>query len=164
MDNFMKMGLMAVVFVGAVLIGGLAAEPINGQATTSTVRFTTSAFGVFNSCGGEDVRLSGTINNVIRFTQDANGGLHINGGHTNFQGVSGIGLTTGDKYIFAGGVNDISNIREVSANEFTFLAHGRLISQGSELNQLASTQVHVTFNANGEITAVTQQFKFECKG
>jgi hypothetical protein len=73
MDNFMKMGLMAVVFVGAVMIGGLAAEPINGQVTTSTIRFSGPVFGIVtNICGGEDVRLSGAQNFVIRFTQAAN--------------------------------------------------------------------------------------------
>jgi hypothetical protein len=157
---------IGVVIAIIVIIGGLAVVPSYGQATTSTIRLSGPISDIINnSCGGEDVQLSGTVNFVIRFTQDANGGLHnIIGGHTNFQGVSGIGLTTGDKYIFSGGVNDITNIREVSASEFTFLTHGRLISQGSELNQLASSLVHATLNANGEITVVTEQFKFECTG
>jgi hypothetical protein len=101
---------------------------------------------------------------VFRITTDANGGFHLNGGHTNFQGVTGVGLTTGRSYIFAAAVNDITNIRQVSVNEFTLVAHGRLITQGNEANQLASTQIHVTINANGQITADIGQFKFECKG
>ena len=138
-----------------------------GQATTSTIQFRSIVDGqVSNFCGNiaEDVRISGTVNTVIHTTQDANGGLHIIDGHTNFRGVSGVGLTTGNKYIFAGGVNPISNIREDSANVFTFLAHGRLISQGQQQNQLATTQFHLTFNANGEPTATIDKFVFECRG
>jgi hypothetical protein len=37
-------------------------------------------------------------------------------------------------------------------NEFTYLAHGRLISKGDQANQLGTTQIPVTFNAYGEIT------------
>jgi hypothetical protein len=121
---------------------GLNITPLAyGRATT--IQFRSIVDGqVGNFCGNiaEDVRISGTVNTVIHATQDAN----IIYGHTNFQGVSGVGLTTGNKYIFAGGVNPISNIREDSANVFTFLAHGRLISQGQQQNQLATTQFHLT--------------------
>ena len=147
---------------------GLNITPLAyGQATTSTIQFRSIVDGqVGNFCGNiaEDVRFSGTVNTVIHTTQDANGGLHIIDGHTNFQGVSGVGLTTGNKYIFASGVNPISNIREDSANVFTFLAHGRLISQGQQQNQLGTTQFHLTFNANGEPTATIDKFVFECRG
>ena len=138
-----------------------------GQATTSTIQFQSIIDGqVGNFCGNiaEDVRITGTVNNVIHITQDTSGGLHIIDGHTNFQGVSGVGLSTGNKYIFAGGVSPISNIMQDAANSFTFLAHGRLISQGPQQNQLATTQSHVTFNANGEPTATVASFVFECRG
>jgi hypothetical protein len=152
--------IVALVFAIGIMFTN---APAYAKAITSTEQFIGSVDGfVGEFCNGDDVRLSGNVNFVLHMTQDASGGIHIVGGHSNFQGVTGIGELTGNKYIFAGGVNDISNIREDSANEFTFLAHGRLISQGSQANQLASTQVHVTFNANGEITAEIRSFSFKC--
>jgi hypothetical protein len=150
-----------------VLIGGFSLTSVYGQATTSTVQFTTPVnTGVTYSCGGifEHVSLTGSINTVLHTTRDASGGVHIIDGHTNFQGLSGTGDITGTRYNFAGGVTPISSIGQDSANTLSFLAHGRLISQGQQENQLASTQFHVTFNANGQPTATVENFVFQCTG
>jgi hypothetical protein len=161
--KFIQQTTVIVALVFAIGIIFTTTTPAYAQAITSTERISGPVDGfVSNSCNGEDVKLSGNVNIVIHVTQDASGGFHIVSGHTNFQGVTGIGESTGDKYIFAGGVNPIQNIREGSVNESTFLAHGRLISQGNQANQLATTQFHVTFNANGEITAEIDSFSFKC--
>jgi hypothetical protein len=151
--------IVALVFATGVVF---MTAPAYAQAITSTVHvivplesFTT------NFCNGEAAVLSGNLNIVEHVTEDASGGFHIVRGHTNFQGVTGVD-ESGDKYIFAHAGSPIFNIRQDSANEFTFLANGRLISQGGEANQLATTQIHQTFNANGEITAEIISFSFKC--
>jgi hypothetical protein len=152
--------IVALVFAIGIIF---TTAPAYAQAITSKVHviepvdnFTT------NLCNGEAVELSGNLNIVQHVTEDADGRFQILSGHTNFQGVTGIGESTGNKYIFSAASSTILNIRQDSANEFTFLAHGRLISQGDGANQLATSQIHQTFNANGEITAEVLSFSFKC--
>jgi hypothetical protein len=154
--------VVALVFAttGIIFTGSI---PVYAQATTSTVQVIVPLDSVTtNTCNGEAVYLSGNENIVEHVTQDASGGVHIVNGHSNFQGATGVGDTTGTKYIFAHAGSPIFNIRQDSANEFTFLANGRLISQGGEPNQLGTAQIHQTFNANGEITAEIISFTLKC--
>jgi hypothetical protein len=161
--TYRSKSILLTPMIMAVLIG-VTVTAAYGQASVSTIQFSSPIGGqVSNFCGLEDVQLSGSVNNVLHITRDANGGLHIIDGHTNFQGVTGVGLTSGSRYIFAGGVNPISNVVQDSANSITFLAHGRLISPGQQTNQLATTQIHVTFNANGQVTSQVENFVFECR-
>lgn len=162
------MVLSTLVMFGIVFpFGGFMAGPAYGRATTGHVVLNLPvSFVATSECTPtEDIQFDGFVNLVFGFTDDANGGFHINDpGHSNLHGVKGVGLTTGHNYIFADANNGINNVRQDAPNEFTFLAHGRLISQGNEGNQLGTFQMHVTINANGQVTAQFESTTLECKG
>ncbi len=110
---------------------------------------------------GEIVALSGVVHMVFSVTTDASGGLHVDT-HSNNQGVSGSGITTGDKYQATGG-NRFSSNTNGAASEFTFVDSFQLIGQGPGNNLVIHETVHMTINANGDVTANILSVDSECK-
>jgi len=109
---------------------------------------------------GEIVDLTGEVHAVFSVTVDANGGVHI-ATHFNNAGVNGIGLTTGNKYQASGGDYFVSNSGG-TANELTFVNNFLLVAPGSGNNLRVHELAHVTVNANGEITAETDNITVDC--
>jgi hypothetical protein len=120
---------------------------------------------VSNPCAlngrGEMVALSGEEHAVFIVTSDAKGGLHIST-HFNNQGVGGVGLTTGDRYRGTGN-NRFSSSSRAAMSEFTFVNNFHLISAGAGSNLLLHETVHVTINANGEVTSSVMDIRVECR-
>jgi hypothetical protein len=109
---------------------------------------------------GETVTASGQGRAVFRTIVDASGGIHTSF-HINYQGVSGSGLSTGDKYQ---GVGVFQGTTTSSAGSVsTFSRTLRLIGQGANNNLIMRTQFHLTFNANGELTAIVESDTLECQ-
>jgi sorbitol-specific phosphotransferase system component IIA len=81
--------------------------------------------------------------------------------HFNYAGVSGIGLTTGNKYQASGGDHFVSNSGR-PGNEFTFVNNFLMTAPGRGNNLRVHELVHVTVNANGEITAETDNITVDC--
>jgi len=113
-----------------------------------------------NGGAGELVDLSGTLHVLILVTVDSDSGFHAKS-HFQPQGVSGIGQTTGAKYQ-ATGVTQ-SQFNGKVGSEFTFVNNFRIIGQGPGNNFLVHQNVHVTVNANGEVTANVDNSSVECK-
>lgn len=109
---------------------------------------------------GEIVNLSGTLHMVFHTTTDASGGFHSTS-LSQPQGVSGTGLTTGDKYQGTGETQSTFNGKVGS--EFTFVSNFKIIGQGPGNNFLVHENFHVTVNPNGEVTVFVDNFSFECK-
>lgn len=109
---------------------------------------------------GEVVNLSGTLHVLFHTTIDASGGFH-----STFlsqpQGVSGTGLTTGDKYQGTG--ESQSTFNGKVGFESTFVSNFKIIGQGPGNNFLVHENFHVTVNPNGEVTAFVDNFSVECK-
>lgn len=106
------------------------------------------------------IDLTGEVHAVFSVTVDANGGVHIST-HFNNVGVSGIGLTTGDRYHAAGPNHFVSNSRGTQ-NELTFVNDFLLVAPGSGNNLRIHELVHVTVDANGEITAEVNSLAVDC--
>jgi hypothetical protein len=113
-----------------------------------------------NGGAGEEVALSGTLHDLFHITFDGSGGFHLKF-HDNPQGLSGTGLTTGDKYQ-ATGVTQSQFTGKVGSEE-TFINNFRIIGQGTGNNFLLHENYHVTVNANGTLTAFVDNFRLECK-
>lgn len=109
---------------------------------------------------GEEVRLYGKIHELFHITSDNAGGVHVKI-HSNFQGVSGIGLTSGDKYHGTGVTQEGFNIK--SGSEFTFVETFHIIGQGAGNNLVIHDKTHFTVNSDGEVTTFHDNFTFECK-
>ncbi len=118
----------------------------------------------FVSCAdggaGEFIEVSGDLHIVVNFTIDKNGGVH---GKTHFQpqGISGVGLTTGDKYQATGVTQNQFN-SHVGFEE-TYVNNFRMIGQGPRNNLLVHVTSHITINANGDVTAFVDNVSEECR-
>ncbi len=109
---------------------------------------------------GEEVRLVGTLNILTHGTIDARGGHHSK---VQFRpvGVRGEGLTTGDRYVGTGVTQERFN--GTVGSQSTFIDNYRVIGQGSGNNLLIHQTVHVTVNANGDVTASVENISVECR-
>jgi hypothetical protein len=113
-----------------------------------------------NNGAGELVYLSGTVHDIVQGTFDSNGGLHFSL-QTNPQEVSGVGLTTGDKYQGTGVTR--SDLNVIVGFEETYVNNFRIIGQGSGNNFLVHENMHLTVTANFEITADVDNVSVECQ-
>lgn len=145
------------VAVLALLVG---AFPARGEVILNdTVPF---AAAVPIPCAGELALMSGPLHVLLTATADGNGGVHLTS-HFQPQGVSGVGSISGNKYQGTGVTRDETNVTSGGAFETTFVNNFRMIGQGPGNNLLVHSTVHVTVNANGDVTATVSNVSVECK-
>lgn len=149
--------------ITAIALAGAAGA--GAQATTVTtneqVPITVFAFvPCANDGAGELVLLTGTLHVLTHVTIDDQGGLHVKQ-HFQPQGLSGVGLTTGDTYRGTGVTQ--TEFNATAATEQTSINNFRIIGQGPDNNFLVHSTFHVTVNANGEVTTVVDNFSTECR-
>ena len=120
--------------------------------------------GVYVACAnngaGEMAMLSGYLHILTTSTTDAAGGAHLT---THFQpmGISGVGMITGDRYQGTGVTRQSVNL--TPGTSMTMVNNFRIIGQGRGNNYLVHSTVHLTINANGEVTADVSLSSTECR-
>lgn len=115
------------------------------------------------ACVNEVVAFSGwfnvTVRNVVSKSGNSTFRVHVAG-----PPVKGVGQTTGDRYVSP----EITNFTDHSgrgALVSTFQFRIRRISKGGAPNSVGWIKFHLTFNANGELTAFKDEAVFDvCKG
>jgi hypothetical protein len=118
---------------------------------------------VYVPCSGEYVELTGSVNFVFHSTFDAAGGQHLKI-HSNLQGVSGTGMTTGVKYRGTQSDLDQFNVAEADAPfEGSTVTSEQIIGQGPGNNFVLHESAHFTINANGDLTAQHDHVSVDCK-
>ena len=118
----------------------------------------------YNDCTGEDLVVSGYITLHFQYTTDANGSEHFVFQFTS-QHVVAIGVTTGTRYQNPGGESATYIFNPSAGSEETDVGVGlHFVGPGPDNNELAILRVHMTFNANGEITANVDRVEFKCNG
>lgn len=117
-----------------------------------------------NGGAGELVDISGTLHILLHITISNSGRITVKE-HFQPQGVSGIGQTTGDTYRATGVTQQTTTLddNDGAPFEFTFVNNFRIIGQGPGNNLLVHQTIHLTINANGEITAFQSNISSECK-
>ena len=167
-----RIALLAAAFaLAACADAPTGSEPIGIRpslaATTSTtneiVPFSDVVFvACANGGAGEDVALSGTLHILEHLTENGNNfSLKL---HAQPQGVSGEGLTTGDKYQATGVTQErIGGSFQNGSFEDTFINNFRIIGQGPGNNFLIHQTIHVTVNANGVVTSEVENSTADCK-
>jgi hypothetical protein len=157
-----KLSTLFILPMALTLFTLVSPAEAKAQATviTSNTQVPIEFFNV-NSCTGDQITIDGTSHVLFHVTTTP-------AGHTNekleinfaLQGVS----TSGTKYV----VNETVTATTVSnvngAFVFNTVSHLNVISQGSEDNLLVRTEIHTTFNANGELTVSRFVFTVECQG
>ncbi len=143
----------------------LAAAFAPAATTTDNVKIPIS-IGVFIPCAaggvGEVVFLDGNLHSLFHSTVNGNNfKIKI---HNQPQGISGVGLTTGDKYQGTGVTQETFGGSFVNGQfSDTFVNNFRIIGQGPGNNFVVHQTFHVTFNANGQLTAFVDKFSSDCK-
>jgi hypothetical protein len=158
-----KRQLISVGLAAMLALFALALPMPTRAANVVNVSFPVDIF-VFIPCAnggaGETVHVSGNLHEVINITSDNAGGLHVKT-HFQPQGISGVGLPSGDKYQATGVTQDEFNTKV--GQEETFINNFRIIGQGPGNNFLVHETFHITVNANGSVTASFDHLSIDCK-
>ncbi len=147
-----------------VIIALLMSGPVLGEVVTNAeFPFTLSVFVPCAAGGaGEVISMSGNLHVLFSVTVNGNN-VHFQS-HFQPQGISGVGLTTGEKYQATGVTRFDTNADVVDFPlNFTFVNNFRMIGQGPGNNLLVHENLHVTINADGTVTAFHDNFSVECK-
>lgn len=167
LTNTFRLSLV-LACAAALALAGLSRPRVAGaQATTTTTHvlspFTpTLPIPCANGGAGELVQFSGEVLVMNHFTSNDN---HTTiRSHVQPQGVSGVGLTTGDTYHANGGLRQISTSQsDGGGSTLTLLSITRFVGPGPGNNLLIHNLLHMTFNNDGELTSSQSSFSFECK-
>ena len=148
----------SLVPVALLLALGLFTAP-SAFATTTTVSVpVTSA--TFSGCVPPGASASGHMKVTFRFNVNLNG-MHV-GMESNSCGtkivVPGVGEFVSKDVKF----NETNTSFNNAATEFTFHESFRYSSPGSGENYRLDAQMHVTVNANGEVTAEFTRIHVDC--
>jgi hypothetical protein len=148
-----------LIFTATILLLSSATKP--EVITQTQIPLDTTIFLPCAAGSGELVAVTGDVHAVFSVTHDGDGGVHI---HTQFNnaGVRGIGLLTGDKYQVTGG-NRFESNSTGGMSESTFTNSLIMTGPGSNNNLYIHEVVHVTINANGEITADVEMIEGVCR-
>lgn len=116
----------------------------------------------FWACSNEIVDFAGWFNVTVREVVSASGNstfrVHVTA-H-----VKGVGQTTGDRYVSNSATNLTLHSGDLGSVT-TFQFRINRISQGSAPNSQGWIKLHLTFNANGELTSFKDEAAFDvCRG
>jgi hypothetical protein len=157
----------AVSLVLALTLASSLAVAVSAQATVITVNdqipFAQLVFvPCANGGAGELVLISGTLHVLQHITiNDNRASIKI---HFQPQGASGVGLTTGDTYHATGVTQEHDSVPITNgAFEFTFVNNFKIIGPGPDNNLLVHQNVHVTIDANGNVTTIVDNTSVECR-
>jgi hypothetical protein len=157
----------AISFVLALTLASSLAAAVSAQALAITTNdFIPFAQAVFVPCAdggaGEVVLISGTLHVQNHITINNNRASIKS--HFQPQGASGVGVTTGDVYHATGVTQEHDSVPLTNgAFEFTFINNFRIIGEGPDNNLLVHQTVHVTVNANGDVTSNVTNTSVECR-
>jgi hypothetical protein len=145
-------------FVLSAATPSSAAVEVNESTPLSLFVFIPCA----NDGAGEEVLLEGRLHTLLTFTINGN---NVSGKtHFQPQGLSGTGLTTGDKYQGVGVTQDhFKGSLQNGQFTTTFVNNFRMIGQGPGNNFSIHETFHLTVNANGVVTSTHDNFRATCK-
>jgi hypothetical protein len=155
-----RSAVVAVIAIGSAL----ALAPAAGGETINIKVPVGEDFVVGNVCNGEEVQLQGTLHLVQQGGVVADAPRQHEVAQLNSQRLSGVGLTSGDRYSVNWNTQSVFNARIDGANVTTLGAIINVVSRGSGVNFQIQTVLHITFNANGEPTSEFQNFHVHCTG
>ena len=154
--------------VSASLTDGSFNTASGSLAYTDHVTLTVpTQFAIQDRCAGgrfgEIIVFQGDQHLVFSETSTANGHLNTKL-QWNAEGITGIGQYTGFTYRALG----VSSYQAVMNGGFpytsTFINNYHVIGQGQATDGDLHETVHVTVNANGDVTAWVTDYNFDCKG
>ena len=149
----------------AFLLAGflLMAAPRTAQAQGNPVQHSSGSFSVtfFDDATGEFVDINVTYKTDFHVVADGNGGFHVDV-HDVYSG-RGVGETSGTVYIANQTDNFSENLTAGALNE-TEPLHFSMISKGGADNLEVSELLHITIDANGNVTSFVDNVSVKTTG
>lgn len=147
-----KLAVLAVVLVAS-------AAPAAANASTSTV--TTPLLANFLACNGHTIQLSGQLLSTFSATFNAAGGLTV-ATHSQPQGVIGVDLQTGARYIGTGVTRDTVVSASSGTQAITLINRFNLVGTAGADSFNFSATVHFTAFPDGTLTAFVENLSASC--
>jgi hypothetical protein len=148
-----------IILLAVVASGLLAVTSASAAAVTEKIPFD-FVLAPEEGCG-EAIHLTGTLLAEFSLTESSSGNVEV-GFHFNPQGITGVGLTTGATYHATGETLGTTTIRAEGGISDTFVNNFKIIGEGRAPNFLETDVIHLTVNANGEVTASVEQSMIRC--
>jgi hypothetical protein len=148
----------------ALFLSALAVSPVFAQGGHTTERFTEDfdfVVPVNEGCTGEAVHVYGPIDVIVQTTTDAKGRTHLTTHYSPH--LTAVGLTTGKRYL-AVGPTQIVSFDAGGPAVFNVANIIITVAPGSGDNFVLTEVVHVTLNANGDVTVDFDRVNVACRG
>jgi len=154
--------------LGGVLLGLALLAATAGVGWTKATSVTTQGSFVFDQmvsdpCHDETIAFDGTAHFVTHVTTNDDGTVHV-AADINFQGLTGVGTTSGNVYRFPAAGHFIVNFTNGASNESDLIDSGVIIGKGSADNFVYHNLFHVTRNADGPVTTEFVRMQYDCRG
>jgi len=154
-----------VVVLFALLMCTPAAFGQGSQDPISVVKYTqdtpVSNQMIVNECNGENVLMNGTMHFEYFFLTDADASFTIFNISSTSR-LTGIGQTTGAKYVANDSTSTKDRTRDIASNLTTTLK-SKLVAQGPTPDMMLRQLLHVVVDRNGNIKAEIVKNNVSCK-
>jgi hypothetical protein len=163
MNALRKPSTLFMLSVSLLLL--ILVSPVETRAQATVITSNTEVpieFFNANSCTGDEVTINGTSH--LLFHANSSEGGHSNEKlEINFS-LQGVNATSGTRYVVNETVTATTESSTNGAFVFNTVGHLNVISTDGTDNLLVRTEIHATFNANGELTSSRFVFTVECQG
>ena len=146
--------LLVLLITIAALAMPLAAQ---ASATTEKVPFVANV----TACNGDVIHITGTLLSIFTETTTPSGGFIVSS-HFQPQGIMGVDLTTGTRYVATGLTRDILVTSPSGGSTETFVNRFHIQATSGAESFIVSEVFHITVNANGDVTAFVDNFSSTC--
>lgn len=155
------LSLFVLSLVALALVGTHTAA--HAQATTVTSNAIFPFTETRTTCGGQEVILSGKMHLLAHVTTDAQGGRHAIL-QINTAGVKGTDAA-GNQYVSSATSNESLNDAGQAGSQYedNITTKFLLVGKGNLPDMLVKTTMHVTVNAEGEMTAQVTNVVADCR-
>jgi hypothetical protein len=149
---------MRKLLVVLISIAALAMPvAVQASATTEKVPFDADVI----ACNGDVIHISGTLLNIFTETATPSGGFIVSS-HFQPQGIDGVDLTTGTKYLATGLTRDIQVFSPAGGFTETFVNRFHIQATRGAESFIVSEVFHITVTATGDVTAFVDNFSSTC--
>jgi hypothetical protein len=161
--RIVRLSLLFAISMALTLPGLVSPVSANPQATViNTNTEVPIEFFSANPCTGDNISITGTSHVVFHNTTTPSGNTDTKT-EISFS-LQGVGSPSGNHYVVNETVTGTTESTTNGAFVFNSVSHLNVISQGSTDNLKVRTEIHATFNSNGELTSSRFVFTIECQG
>jgi|GEM_PF-5726825 len=142
---------------------GTAGNVVLAKATVTQYDYSSDVDSdILHPCTGETVHVTGHIRDKYQVVEDGNGGYHVSE-NANYQGVSGVNMTSGTRYNLNGAAHINETLKKGESLVYTAAIHWIASGNAPDDDFVQYINQKVTINANGELVVDRLDSYTECK-